>query len=84
MNSSQKKQVSLSYCQAQASREEDVALKLYESSFGAKKSLMAKPMIFVKGGTYDATTKTMDESKKNELYMPTNERLDKRQPSKEA
>ena len=36
---------------------------------------MARPMAFVKGGTYDATKKTTDESNKGKLYMPTNERL---------
>lgn len=59
-------------------RDDEAALRLFESSFTEKKSLMAKPMVFVKAGTYDAATRKMITATKSQLYMPTKEEIEKK------
>lgn len=76
MNSPTRKKSGQNRLSTDEAAEEAAALRLYQESFQAKKSLLARPMAFVKGGTFDASRKTTNDTNKGGLYMPTNERLD--------
>ena len=56
--------------------DDEAAMKLIENSFQEKKSLTARPMIFVKGGTIHGNKEMIPEPQKGKLYMPKNEVLE--------
>lgn len=57
-------------------RADEAALRLAEESFAGKKSRLPGPMVFKKGGTYDASSQQLlrDESQGG-FYVPAKERL---------
>ena len=52
---------------------------MYQESFPSKKSLLPGPKAFVKGKTYDASTRQdKEDGTRGRIYIPVNERIDNR------
>ena len=52
------------------------ALALYYQEFHKDKNKLAAPKAFVKGGTFDITKKSIDESSRGSLYIPAGAKID--------